>query len=214
MTTARRLAVVLTAGLLVGLLAGCASSGQQVAQGADVTANGEKGWHGTTVPDGYPLPAVPFTDTAGASTTLADEARTPVTLVFFGYTHCPDICNVVLANMASALRGTSPAVRNDVRLVFVSTDPQRDTTKIVRGYLDRFDPHFAGLVGPVDDVAKAARALYISYERPDGSTGGSYLVDHGTYTTAFVRGQARLVWSDTTPVADIRADLVRLSGLA
>ena len=214
MTTANKVAVVLTAGLLAGLLAGCASSGQQVAQGAGVTANGEKGWHGTSVPDGYPLPTVPFTDTAGASTTLADEARTPVTLVFFGYTHCPDICNVVLANMASALRGTSSAVRKDVRLVFVSTDPQRDTPKVVRDYLDRFDPGFAGLVAPVGDVAKAARALYISYEKPDGSTGGSYLVDHGTYTTAFVRGTARLVWSDTTPVADIRADLVRLSGLA
>src|SRR5437868_6370867 len=128
MTSRHRLALALTAGLLVGLLAGCASSGRPVAQGAGVTANGEKGWHGTTVPDGYPLPTVPFTDTRGAATTLADEARTPVTLVFFGYTHCPDICNVVLANMASALRGASPDVRKDVRLVFVSTDPQRDTT--------------------------------------------------------------------------------------
>jgi protein SCO1/2 len=209
MTTAHRLAVAVTAGLVVALLAACASSGQ-VARGAGVTANGERGWHGTTVADGYPLPTVPFTDTAGASTTLADEARTPVTLVFFGYTHCPDICNVVLANVASALRGTTPAVRKDVRLLFVSTDPQRDTTKVVRDYLDRFDPRFEGLVAPVDDVAKAARALYISYEKPDGSTGGSYQVDHGTYTTAFVRGKARLVWSDTTTVADLRADLVRL----
>jgi protein SCO1/2 len=175
-----------------------------------VTANGERGWHGTTVADGYPLPTVPFTDPAGASTTLADAAPPPVTLGFFGYTHCPDICNVVLANVASALRGTTPAVRKDVRLLFVSTDPQRDTTKVVRDYLDRFDPRFEGLVAPVDDVAKAARALYISYEKPDGSTGGSYQVDHGTYTTAFVRGKARLVWSDTTTVADLRADLVRL----
>ncbi len=211
MTTAHRLVVALTAGLVVGLLAGCASSGQ-VARRTGATSNGEQGWHGTAVPDGYLLPTVPFTDTAGASTTLADEARTPVTVVFFGYTHCPDICNVVLANMASALRGAGPAVREDVRLLFVSTDPQRDTTDVVRDYLDRFDPRFEGLVAPVDDVARAARALYISYEKPDGSTGGSYLVDHGTYTTAFVRGKARLVWSDTTTVADLRADLVRLAG--
>jgi protein SCO1 len=214
MTTAHRPAVLVavTAGLLVTLLAGCASSGQ--AQGSGVTANGEKGWHGTTIQDGYPLPAVPFTDTSGATTTLADEARTPVTLVFFGYTHCPDICNVVLANMAAALRGTTPGVRKDVRLVFVSTDPRRDTTSVVRRYLDRFDPRFEGLVAPVDDVAAAAKALYISYEKPDGTTGGSYEVDHGTYTTAFLGASARLVWSDTTPVADIRADLVRLSRLA
>ena len=76
------------------------------------------------------------------------------------------------------------------------TDPERDTPDVVRDYLDRFDPPFEGLVAPVDDVARAARALYISYEKPDGSTGGSYVVDHGTYTTAFVRGKARLVWSD------------------
>src|SRR3954471_9547702 len=208
MRNARRLAVVLTAGLLVAPLAGCASSGEQVA-GAGVTANGEKGWHGTPVPDGYPLPSVPFTDTAGATTSLADEARTPVTLVFFGYTHCPDICNVVLANMAAALRGAAPAVRREVRLVFVSTDPQRDTPTVVRDYLDRFDPQFEGLVAPVDDVAAAAKELYISYEKPDGSTGGAYEVDHGTYTTAFLGGTAKLVWSDTTTVADIRADLVR-----
>jgi protein SCO1/2 len=212
MRSAYRLAVTVTAGLLVALLAGCASSGQ--AQETGITANGEKGWHGTTVQDGYALPAVAFTDTRGRSTSLADEATTPVTLVFFGYTHCPDICNVVLANMASALRGARPAVRKDVRLVFVSTDPQRDTTTVVRDYLDRFDPRFEGLVAPVDTVAEAAKDLYISYEKPDGSTGGAYEVDHGTYTTAFVDGKARLVWSDTTPVADIRADLTRLSRLA
>jgi protein SCO1/2 len=214
MTAAPRLVVAATAGLLLSLLAGCASSGTQTVQDSGVTANGEKGWHGTAVPDGYPLPAVAFTDTAGTSVTLADEARTPVTLVFFGYTHCPDICNVILANMAAALRGTAPAVRKDVRLVFVSTDPQRDTTTVVRDYLDRFDRRFDGLVAPADDVAAAARALYISYEKPHGTTGGSYEVDHGTYTTAFLDGKAKLVWSDTTTVADIRADLVRLSRLA
>ncbi len=157
---------------------------------------------------------MPFTDTSGRSVSLADAATTPVTLVFFGYTHCPDICNVVLANMASALRGATPAVRSHVRLVFVSTDPQRDTSTVVREYLDRFDPRFEGLVAPVGEVERAAKALYISYEKPDGSTGGAYEVDHGTYTTAFVDGKARVVWSDTTAVADLRADLTRLSALA
>src|SRR3954452_3455196 len=174
MRNARRLAVVLTAGLLVGLLAGCASGGQQGA-GAGVTANGEQGWHGTPVPAGYPLPSVPFTDTAGATTSLADEARTPVTLVFFGYTHCPDICNVVLANMAAALRESRPAVRAKVHMVFVSADPQRDTPPVMREYLDRFDRSYEGLVAPVDTVATAARSLYISYEKPDGTLSGNYI---------------------------------------
>jgi protein SCO1 len=134
--------------------------------------------------------------------------------VFFGYTHCPDICNVVLANFASALRGASPAVRKDVRMLFVTTDPARDTPHVVRDYLDRFEPSYEGLVAPVGTVAKAAKALYISYEKPDGSMGGSYEVDHGTYTTGFLRGKARVIWSEDATVADLRADLTRLARLA
>ena len=152
----------------------------------------------------------------------ADEAAEGVTLVFFGYTHCPDICNVVLANIASALRGSSKDVRDSTRMLFVSTDPERDEPAVVREYLDRFDPRFEGLVAPVGTVAQAAAGLHISYERPDGSVGGhggggpdgGYEVDHGTYTTAFVDGEAKVVWSDTTPVADLRADLSRLARLA
>ncbi len=208
MSRSPRLAAAVVA---AGLLAGCASGG---ATEVGVQVNGSSSWRGTHVPDGYPLPEVPFTDTTGARTSLAEQDRTPVTLVFFGYTSCPDICNIVLANVASALRGSKQRVRDDVRLVFVSTDPRRDTPEVVRRYLDQFDPGFAGLVGPETDVASAAKALYISYERPDGSTGGAYEVDHGTYTTGFADGRAEVVWSDTTSVADLRADLARLARLA
>lgn len=209
--------VRLVAAVLGGaaLLAGCAGGGADDRTTAgNITVNGQRGWHGTPVSDGYVLPDLPFTDTDGHRVSLAGEARTPVTLVFFGYTHCPDVCNVVLANVASALRGSPPAVRENVRLVFVSTDPARDTPPVVREYLDRFDPGFAGLAAPVGTIEKAAKALYISYEKPDGTTGGSYEVDHGTYTTGFLHGRAKVVWSDTTPVAHLRADLDRLSRLA
>ena len=101
--------------------------------------------------------------------------------------------------MASALRGATPAVRKDVRLVFVTTDPARDTPEVVRGYLDRFDPTFVGLVAPVGTVAKAAQALYISYEKPDGAQRWQLQGAHGTYTTAFLDGSARVVWSADTP---------------
>ena len=119
-------------------------------------------------------------------------AAAPVTLVFFGYTHCPDICNVVLANIASALRGAEPAVRDDVRLLFVTTDPARDkpaggaratSTGSTRAY--------DGLVAPVGDDRAAAQALDISYESRTARHGGGYEVDHGTYTTGFVDGEAQ-----------------------
>jgi protein SCO1 len=205
--TGVRLGVALAAAALV---AGCASGSTATTAGA----GGGTGWHGTAVTKGYPLPGQSFTDTEGQRVTAADVARTPVTLVYFGYTHCPDICNVVLANFASALRGASPAVRKDVRMLFVTTDPARDTPHVVRDYLDRFEPSYEGLVAPVGTVAKAAKALYISYEKPDGSMGGSYEVDHGTYTTGFLRGKARVIWSEDATVADLRADLTRLARLA
>lgn len=203
----RRLAGVVAALLL---LAGCASGTDQ---SAGVRANGTAGWHGTPVTTGYPLPDQQFTDTSGDPVVPAEAAGDAVTLVFFGYTHCPDICNVVLANIASALRGSTPKVRAATRLLFVTTDPARDTPDVVREYLDRFDPSYDGLVAPVETVEQAAQALHVSYERPDGSTGG-YEVQHGTYTTAFVDGRARLVWSADTSVADLRADLARLARLA
>ena len=197
------------------LLAGCASGTAGATGNADVAVNGDRGWHGTTVSKGYPLLDQTFTDTEGATVTPADVADRPVTLVFFGYSHCPDICNVVLANWASALRGAKPAVRKDVRLLFVTTDPARDTPPVVRDYLDRFDPAYEGLVAPVGTVAAAAKDLFISYEKPDGSTGNkNYQVDHGTYTTGFLDGTAKIVWSEDTTVAAMRADLTRLAGLA
>ena len=161
----------------------------------------------------YAAPTVELTDTVGEPYSLAADTDKAMTVVFFGYTHCPDICNVVLANIASALRGSTPKVRAATRLLFVTTDPARDTPEVVREYLDRFDPSYDGLVAPVGTVEQAAQALHVSYERPDGSTGG-YEVQHGTYTTAFVDGRARLVWSADTSVADLRADLARLARLA
>jgi protein SCO1/2 len=211
--TAGRLAAAL---LSLAVCAGCAGSTAGAGDDHGTHSPGASatgGWHGTEVTSGYPLPGQTFTDTGGRTVVPSEDVDSPVTLVFLGYTHCPDICNVVLANVASALRGASPQVRAATQLVFVSTDPRRDTPEVVRSYLDRFDPSFAGLVAPVETVAKAAEELHVSYDAPDPSPDG-YEVDHGTYTTAFVDGRARLVWAADTTVADLRADLTRLARIA
>ena len=207
--TAAGVLAALVAALLV---AGCAneSIGRAGSKAALVRTDGAAGWHGTPLRTPYPLPNQRFTDTSGTPVVPAADVESPVTLVFFGYTHCPDICNVVLATIASALRGSSDPVRDSVRVLFVATDPARDTPAAVRAYLDRFDPTYVGLVAPADVVAAAARDLHISYETPTGTTGGGYEVEHGTYVTGFVEGRARIVWSETTSVAALRADLERL----
>ncbi|HEU4911664.1 MAG TPA: SCO family protein [Actinomycetes bacterium] len=209
LTSALALAAVL-------LTAACAGGGANGASGgaADVRTGGGSPWRGTALDHTHPLPDERFTDTEGKPFVPAEDADTPVTLVFFGYTYCPDVCNIVLANVASALRGASPDTRAKTQLLFVSTDPARDTPATVRDYLDRFDPAYAGLVAPVETVEQAASSLHISYERPDGTRGGDYLVQHGAYTTAFVNGKARVVWAEDTSVADLRADLERLARIA
>ena len=204
----RRVAAAL---LCVALTAGCASAGGSAAEHTGHLSSG--GFAGTAIQHPYPLPDQAFTDTAGKSFIPAADADRPVTLVFFGYTHCPDVCNVVLANVASALRRVDAPVRDQVEMVFITTDPDRDTPDVVRGYLDRFDPAYVGLTAPIATVKAAAASLNIAYAGKEATAGGGYDVSHGTQVTAFRDGTARVVWTAETPVQDLRSDLARLAAL-
>lgn len=212
---ARRLPAALAIVLALVVATGCASSGDGAADGsggaADITTSGNDGFHGAVIQNPYDLPALTFTDTAGRPFVPAEDARHAVTLVFFGYTHCPDVCNVVLANVASALRRSDAAVRDRVQLLFVTTDPDRDTPAVMRGYLDRFDPSYVGLTAPLPTIEKAARSLGIAYTGKEGATAGGYEVGHGAQVIAFTGGKGRLVWMPETPVKDLRSDLARLA---
>ena len=199
--------------LLVGLaglagLAGCAGG----TQGSGVAgAPGRVALHGTPLHNGVRLPSESFTDTRGAAYVPAsDGTSVPVTLVFFGYSHCPDLCNVVLADVASALRGASPGVRARVRMVFVTTDPSRDTPAVVGGYLRRFDPSFVGLTASLPTIRRAMDDLHIAYAGIRRTSGGGYEVAHGTQLIGFVAGRGRVVWDQRTTVAELRSDLIRL----
>ena len=194
-------------------VAGCggASGGSQPA--AEVSISGAaSGLHGTAIRTGFPLPDESFSDTEGKPFVPSRAEVAPVTVVFFGYTHCPDVCNVVLANVATALRRTDPAVRERVRLLFITADPDRDSPSVVRRYLDRFDKSFIGLLASVPTVRSAARSMHISYDGKSAETSDGYEVSHGTELTGFVEGRARVLWRAETSVADLRADLTKLSG--
>jgi protein SCO1/2 len=202
---------VAAAALGLALTAGCASASGGTAELAGHPSAG--GFAGTAIQHPYPLPDQAFTDTAGQPFTPAADADRPVTLVFFGYTHCPDVCNVVLANVASALRRVDASVRDQVEMVFITTDPERDTPDIVRGYLDRFDPAYVGLTAPITTVKAAAASLNIAYAGKEAAADGGYDVSHGTQVTAFRDGTSRVVWTAETPVKDLRFDLLRLAAL-
>ena len=192
-----------------GLLSGCASGG---AATADLSSQDTHGFHGAGLDEPYAMPTASFTTTDGTPYTLTADATRPVTLLFFGYTHCPDICNVVLANVASALRRSSASVRDKVQLVFVTTDPKRDSPRVIRDYLDRFDRSFVGLTGPMAEVRAAASTVHIAIAgtEPDGK--GGYEVLHGTQLVGFAADKkAHVIWPDDMTVGDLQSDFARLA---
>lgn len=115
-------------------------------------------------------------DAAGRPRSLADF-RGKVTVIFFGYAQCPDVCPTTLAELAQARRALGPAGQ-DVQGVFVTVDPERDTPEMLKAYVASFDPSFVALRGSPEQTREAAKAFKIFYARVPGKTEGSYTVDH------------------------------------
>lgn len=157
----------------------------------------------------YRVPDIALTDTGGASYALDEDATRPLTLVFFGYTNCPDICPTVMSSIAAAMHRLDEDDRKNVDVVFVTTDPARDTADVLKDYLDRFDPSFIGLTGDLDDIVALAKplAVYVS----DGTllpSGGYDLNTHSTQVTAIGTGHTSTVmWPMETSAAQFAADI-------
>ena len=130
-----------------------------------------------------------FVDTAGSPSGPASQELTQtdgrtwafrsddVTLLYFGYTSCPDVCPTTMADLAAALR-SMPKAADDVTVRFVTTDPRRDTLRQLRTWLGGFDPDFVGARAPIDRVVEAAEQYGIGIEAPK-VTKGNYEVTHG-----------------------------------
>lgn len=150
-------------------------------------------------------------DTAGDDFVLADEVDKPVTLVFFGYINCPDIRQIVMSNIASALTRLDEQQREQVDVVFVTTDPARDDELVLRTYLDRFNPAFVGLTGSMQQILELGGAFHVAVEKGEKLPSGGYDVTHGTQVF-LVDDQAQIpmFWRQDTSAADLADDLVQL----
>ena len=102
-------------------------------------------------------PRFVLTDTSGAPFDFWNRTRGSVTLLFFGYTSCPDQCPMHMSNIGSALKKLPADVADRVKLVFVTTDPARDTSAVLRRWLDHFDKRFVGLTGTEAELAAVRR---------------------------------------------------------
>jgi protein SCO1 len=209
---ASRAATALALALLTLLpLTGCA--GEQASGGpvANVSVHDDDGLNGVVLPKPYTVPSVRLQDTTGASYDPADDATAPLTLVFFGYTHCPDICQVVMADIASAMTRLDDGHRGKVDMLFVTTDPARDDARTLRGYLDRFDPEFDGLTGGLSRVVRLGKAFDVLIEKGEKLPSGGYDVAHGTQIVGVVPGRrAPYVWTEGTDPRALADDITTI----
>jgi protein SCO1/2 len=208
----RRAAVaVLVAAAGLGLTACGGSSGDQPAA---VVASASS----STPPDTVPLdqpdtkPALTLTDQDGHPYDLVKQTAGHPTLVYFGYTHCPDVCPTTMADLALAARKLPAAERRRLRVVFVSTDPARDTPRRLKEWLGAIDPDFIGLTGDFTAIQKAARNMGVGISRPVKHKDGSETVSHGAEVFVFSPkdDKAHLFYTSGTSEQRYAADLPKI----
>ena len=153
--------------VLLAALAGCSPSSPKF-QSSDIT--------GSSFGHDFAL-----TDFNGKARTLEDF-RGKVVVMFFGYTHCPDVCPTTLAELAETMKRLG-ADADKVQVLFVTVDPARDTPELLAQYVPAFDKRFLGLRGDADALAKTASEYKVIYQKQPGTAPGSYSMDHsaGTY---------------------------------
>ena len=150
------------------------------------------GLHGVKLTPVRAKPDFTFENTDGQPFHFAAETRGTVTLLYFGYTNCPDVCPQHLVNIAGALRKMSAEDQARVRVVFVTTDPARDTPERLRTWLNNFDRRFIGLRGAIDDVHSLETSLGVAQSQmgamphmPAGPRPLAYEVGHAAQVLAF-----------------------------
>ena len=196
-------AVLLAVGLLL-LVGGCTQPTEHPADHANADPEGYLG--GTSLPQPYAMPDVTLTDTAGRPYNLTTSPSRPVTLMFFGYSKCPDVCVTVLSEVALALQRLEPAERDAIQMIFVTTDPARDKPAVIRGYLDKFDPTFVGLTGSLATIKQAAGQVGVDIEGMKRLPSGGYEVGHSSQVVGFARAEGVVLWTPDTAVADLEHD--------
>jgi len=160
---------------------------------------------GTWLPQAKAVIDFQLSDTSGRAFTQHDLTGAPA-LVFFGFTHCPDVCPTTLLKLARVRRSAAIA---GLRLLFVSVDPQRDTPAVLGTYVHAFDAQFEGLTGDPQTIARLAANFGVAVNRVE-LPGGDYTMDHSA--VVFVLDDAAHIVAIFTPpfdVAALSADLGR-----
>ena len=132
-------------------------------------------------------PRFVLSDTSGAPFDFWQRTQGSVTLLFFGYTYCPDQCPMHMANLGAALKKMPAGISDQVKLVFVTTDPARDTPVELRRWLDNFDKHFIGLTGSEAALEAVQRAAGVPPAQKTELRNGNYSVAHANFAVAYTK---------------------------
>jgi len=203
-------ALAVAAALVVATTAACSGGSHRTAtQPVDNVL-----LHGAKPTTAQPRPDFTLIDTDGHPYEFGPATHGKLTLLYFGYTNCPDECPTSMADVAQALRSVGPAVSSKVTVVFATTDPWRDNAKVLRRWLDKFHPPtpFVGLTGSPAQIAGAETTMGMPISsreaRAKGQKPGQYSVSHFAAVMVFGRDDrlATLYPSGVVP-ADIAADL-------
>ena len=203
---------MLVAGALA--LSGCsASAGDEGHDHADAPAVVEAPadrYAGLDLAEPYRRPTFTLTDTTGAAYDFKAATAGRPTLLFFGYTNCPDICPTTMADVAVALRGLEPELAAAVQVVFVTTDPAFDTPEVLGEYLGRFDAdlptRFVGLTGDQEAIDQAQLSAGVPLAEDDGRMHSSLLLLYGT------GNEAQVAFDAGNTARDIADDLRLVAG--
>ncbi|MFD6311707.1 SCO family protein [Streptomyces nigra] len=160
----------------------------------------------------FEKPDLVLTDTHGEKYDLRKETAGKPTLVYFGYTNCPDVCPTTMSNIAVAKKQLPEAQQEELRIVFVTTDPERDTAAALGKWLKGIDPQVVGLTGDFDTVQAGARTLGITIEAPHKDKNGKVVSTHGTQVVAFSpkTDAGYVLYTEDASVDDYTKDLPAL----
>ncbi|MFG3168075.1 SCO family protein [Streptomyces sp. NPDC048200] len=166
-------------------LSACGSGDDSNKPVADVSVAADSGKAATVLDQPFEKPDLVLTDTNGKKFDLRAQTKGRPTLVYFGYTHCPDVCPLTMNNLAVAKKQLPKAEQDKLRVVFVTTDPDRDTPAALRTWLKGIDSDFIGLTGDFSTIQAGARTLGISIEPTSKDKNGKLVSVHGTQVIAF-----------------------------
>ncbi|RSS54345.1 SCO family protein [Streptomyces sp. WAC01280] len=207
-------AIVAALGITAAVLGGNDDkpSGTGTSSIAEVSGGSDSTKAATVLDRPFTKPSLVLTDTKGEKYDLRERTKGKPTLIYFGYTHCPDVCPMTMSNIAIAKKQLPKADQDKLQVVFVTTDPERDTSAELAKWLPAAgDPSFTGLTGAFSTIQAGARSIGIGIDPPKKEN-GNVVSMHGAQVIAFspTTDQGYVLYGEDTTVEDYAKDLPKL----